>query len=235
MQSHWTAIGLDAQFPAETAHPVVLEDFGLAVWRSAEGELQAWEDRCPHRGMRLSFGFVRGDALTCLYHGWSFGAEGQCRRIPAHPELEPPQTICATAYPVATFRGLVFTTLRAAGAAPGDDGGFWARLRGAFAPEKEWFPIRSIFATADHDAARSALANGALGVEWAAVGDIASAVDADWHGHGRVTLGLQRVSGGKTAIHASSDIADPALRAEIAGRLTRLRRGLESRQKGETP
>lgn len=27
------------------------------------------EDRCPHRGMKMSFA-VRGDHIACLYHGW---------------------------------------------------------------------------------------------------------------------------------------------------------------------
>ena len=42
----------------------------IVLWRDGAGKVHALEDRCPHRGMRLSFGFVRGDALNCLYHGW---------------------------------------------------------------------------------------------------------------------------------------------------------------------
>ena len=44
-----------------------------------------WEDRCPHRGMRLSMGFVRSDRIACLYHGWQYGTDGHCLYIPAHP------------------------------------------------------------------------------------------------------------------------------------------------------
>ena len=55
----------------------------VVVWRGQDGAVRAWADRCPHRGMRLSFGYVRGSALTCVYHGWSFGAGaepgGRCR------------------------------------------------------------------------------------------------------------------------------------------------------------
>ena len=43
--------------------------------------------------MRLSHGFVRGEALSCIYHGWSYGQAGNCLRIPAHPGLAPPETI----------------------------------------------------------------------------------------------------------------------------------------------
>ncbi|AVC46010.1 rieske domain protein (plasmid) [Rhizobium leguminosarum bv. viciae] len=43
--------------------------------------------------MRLSHGFVRGETLSCIYHGWSYGQAGNCLRIPAHPGLTPPETI----------------------------------------------------------------------------------------------------------------------------------------------
>ena len=75
----------------------ILCEAELAVWRSASGRIAAWRDRCPHRGMRLSHGFVRGESLNCIYHGWTYGADGACRRIPAHPEVVPPATIRADA------------------------------------------------------------------------------------------------------------------------------------------
>jgi len=59
----------------------------LVVWRSASGVLSAWENRCPHRGMRLSHGFVRGESLACAYHGWHFECSGRCHYIPAHPDF----------------------------------------------------------------------------------------------------------------------------------------------------
>lgn len=65
----------------------------LVVWRSASGHLSAWPDRCPHRGMRLSHGFVRGETLACIYHGWVYGTSGVCQHVPAHPALVPPAAI----------------------------------------------------------------------------------------------------------------------------------------------
>jgi Rieske [2Fe-2S] domain len=35
----------------------------VVVWRGQDGKVHAWEDWCPHRGMRLSFGFARGKSL----------------------------------------------------------------------------------------------------------------------------------------------------------------------------
>ena len=84
----------------------------IVVWRDLEGDSHVWEDRCPHRGMRLSFGFVRGSQIACLYHGWHFDTEGQCRYIPAHPDLTPPQTIKVWRYQSAERFGLIWTTGR---------------------------------------------------------------------------------------------------------------------------
>lgn len=94
----WVAVGLSVDIPAGTVVPRRVNDTDLAIWCSAAGVFHAWGDRCPHRGMRLSHGFVRGETLSCIYHGWQYGADGACRYIPAHPQLEPPKTICAKSY-----------------------------------------------------------------------------------------------------------------------------------------
>ena len=80
----------------------------LAIWRSASGVISAWENRCPHRGMRLSHGFVRGESLACAYHGWHYGCDGACNKIPAHPELEPPESIQVNSFSVQEHRGIVW-------------------------------------------------------------------------------------------------------------------------------
>lgn len=111
----WIPIALGPNVPAGTAAPVTVAATEIALWRGASGAVHAWRDRCPHRGMRLSFGFVRGDDLVCLYHGWRYRSDGGCRSIPAHPDLEPPKSICADVYPCIEKGGLVWMRLRDAG------------------------------------------------------------------------------------------------------------------------
>lgn len=72
--TNWVPIALGKDVPAGTTRSAMLEDRALVIWRGADGEAHVWEDRCPHRGMRLSFGFVRENALNCLYHGWQYGS-----------------------------------------------------------------------------------------------------------------------------------------------------------------
>ena len=35
-------------------------------------QLFAWVDRCPHAGAPLRIGKLRGEELTCAWHGWTF-------------------------------------------------------------------------------------------------------------------------------------------------------------------
>ncbi len=68
--------------------------------------------------MRLSHGFVRGEALSCIYHGWRYGNDGQCLAIPAHPDLEPPKTIRVETYPVVEQDGVIWIGRRGATGSP---------------------------------------------------------------------------------------------------------------------
>lgn len=100
----------------------------LVVWRAGNGEIAAWDNRCPHRGMALSHGFVRGNHLACLYHGWHYDGAGACSYIPAHPDLEPPATIRAARFSVQEAGGVIW--VRTDGAAtPGDVPEGFAPLR----------------------------------------------------------------------------------------------------------
>jgi phenylpropionate dioxygenase-like ring-hydroxylating dioxygenase large terminal subunit len=56
------------------------EDFVL--YRDRQGRVNALEDRCPHRQVKLSAGQVVGDNLECAYHGWQFDALGTCAHVP---------------------------------------------------------------------------------------------------------------------------------------------------------
>ncbi|MEM9602898.1 MAG: Rieske (2Fe-2S) protein [Pseudomonadota bacterium] len=83
----------------------------VAVWRAQDETVHCVDNRCPHRGMRLSFGFVRGNRLNCLYHGWQYGTNGICQYIPAHPELTPPPSLRVPTLPCCDSGGLVWINL----------------------------------------------------------------------------------------------------------------------------
>jgi phenylpropionate dioxygenase-like ring-hydroxylating dioxygenase large terminal subunit len=57
----------------------------LVCFRDQAGGVVCLQDRCPHRSTPLSQGRVVQGRLQCRYHGWEFGAEGRCQRIPVLP------------------------------------------------------------------------------------------------------------------------------------------------------
>ncbi|WP_026614992.1 Rieske 2Fe-2S domain-containing protein [Ensifer aridi] len=107
----WTPVALSADLPAGTVMPARTPAGPIALWRSQSGHAAASADRCPHRGMRLSHGFVRGEALSCIYHGWSYARPGNCLRIPAHPGLTPPETIRVATHEVEESGGVIWVAV----------------------------------------------------------------------------------------------------------------------------
>lgn len=124
----WVCVGTSVGLLPQQVQRVLAEGHDIAVWRGNDGRVRAWQNRCPHRGMRLSFGFVRDNRLTCLYHGWTYNGEGACVSIPAHPQLTPPKTITTTAYQCAENAGLIWVASAGIEALPIIDGG-WCGAR----------------------------------------------------------------------------------------------------------
>jgi nitrite reductase/ring-hydroxylating ferredoxin subunit len=84
----------------------------IALWREDSGNVNAWANRCPHRGVRLSIGINTGSELRCRYHGWRFAAgTGQCTFIPAHPNQKPASTMHATLYRAVERHDYVWVSL----------------------------------------------------------------------------------------------------------------------------
>lgn len=139
----WHAVSLSNGIEPGRSAGTRLFDKEIVLWRDADGVAHAWEDRCPHRGMRLSFGFVRGSHIACLYHGWQYDTEGHCRFIPAHPDLKVPATIRVTTYLCRERLGMVWMCNSRATAAS----------VGLALPERRVTPVRSIYADCPFDAA----------------------------------------------------------------------------------
>lgn len=108
----WHPVAASADLPVGHVYQTRLKGRSLAIWRSADGEVNIWEDRCPHRGVRFSIGSAVGNELRCQYHAWRFASgSGACTLIPAHPEQKPAAAIRATTFAAAEQGGLVWTDL----------------------------------------------------------------------------------------------------------------------------
>ena len=82
----WIAVAHAAEIPDNAPVQVLVAGEAWVITRM-DGQLTAFEDRCPHRNSPLSAGSVnRADdgspRLTCAVHGWRFDVTGQCDLMP---------------------------------------------------------------------------------------------------------------------------------------------------------
>lgn len=182
LEAGWVPVALSASIEPGTSAGAVVEGKEIVVWRDNSGKAHVWEDRCPHRGMRLSFGFVRGDHIACLYHGWQYDTAGQCRYIPAHPTLEVPQTIKVPTYSAEEKYGIVWATADSGTSLPDIDGA------------GDVAPVRSLYVKR---AARDVIAV----LEKTGAGDFNANVGVLALGDDTLLLAIQAISSVKTAIH----------------------------------
>ncbi|MGH1444559.1 MAG: nitrite reductase small subunit NirD [Cognatishimia sp.] len=71
----WLDIGSLDDIPVLGARIVKTAVGCVAVFRTAEDEVFATSDRCPHKGGPLSEGIVHGKSVTCPLHNWVFSLE----------------------------------------------------------------------------------------------------------------------------------------------------------------
>jgi nitrite reductase (NADH) small subunit len=93
MNAHmkWTAIGNISDIPRRGARCVNTPMGKIAVFRTADDQVFAVDDQCPHKKGPLSQGIVHGTSVTCPLHNWVISLEtgeaqgqdtGKTRTIP---------------------------------------------------------------------------------------------------------------------------------------------------------
>ncbi|MBE7380965.1 MAG: aromatic ring-hydroxylating dioxygenase subunit alpha [Leptolyngbya sp. SIO1E4] len=87
---------------------IVLWGEAIVLFRDANDHIQALEDRCPHRQVRLSQGNVIEGELECIYHGWRFNTLGHCTQVPYLAENQKLPTCTIRTYPVKEQDGFIW-------------------------------------------------------------------------------------------------------------------------------
>ena len=108
LRRFWQPVALSESVQNGKAKAVRLFGEDLALYRGESGHPYLVEGRCAHRLTLLHTGWVRGEHIRCMYHGWNYNGQGQCVERPA----EPPGTessIRIAAYPVKEYCGVIFT------------------------------------------------------------------------------------------------------------------------------
>ena len=77
----------------------------IVVWRDERGQINVVEDRCPHRGARLSKGRVQGGRITCIYHGLQLDGDGVITATPPTPDCPFVGRKAIKSYPCRELKG----------------------------------------------------------------------------------------------------------------------------------
>jgi 5,5'-dehydrodivanillate O-demethylase oxygenase subunit len=116
MRRFWHPIYRAEEIQVAQAKPIQIMSEHFTLYRGETGAPHVVEFRCPHRGTQLSAGWVEGDSIRCMYHGWCFNDTGQCTEQPAE-EKSFAAKIRIRSYPTREYLGLIFAYF-GAGEAP---------------------------------------------------------------------------------------------------------------------
>jgi len=107
LRRFWTAIHRSEDLAKGQAKPIriLCEDFTL--YRGESGTARVIDQRCPHRGALLHLGWIEGEDIRCVYHGWKFDCTGQCVEQPAE-EAGFARKVALRTYPTREYLGQIF-------------------------------------------------------------------------------------------------------------------------------
>ena len=81
----------------------------IVAWRDSQGNLSVMGDQCPHRGVALSAGKLKGECIQCPFHGFEYDTSGNCKLVPANGRsAEPPKALHVKTYPTREAHGFIY-------------------------------------------------------------------------------------------------------------------------------
>jgi 5,5'-dehydrodivanillate O-demethylase len=118
LRKFWQPVYVGRDLAPGSMVPIQVMNEWFTLYRGESGTAHVVGYRCPHRNTQLSPGWVRGDAVQCLYHGWTFDASGACIARPGEQPPGPCAHVSLPAYPTHEHRGLIYAFLGTGEAPP---------------------------------------------------------------------------------------------------------------------
>jgi len=103
---NWFAVALSDEVQPGKVIGVPFMGGRLAVFRRDDGSVVALSARCAHIGADLAAGDVVDGCLRCMFHHFTYGADGVCTSIPSGGRIPPSARVHS--FPVAESVGLVW-------------------------------------------------------------------------------------------------------------------------------
>jgi len=107
LRRFWQPVCRSEDLAKEHAVPIRIMSEDFTLYRGESGQPYVVASRCAHRGAQLSTGWVEGDCIRCMYHGWKYEGSGRCVEQPGEEEGFAAK-IKIRSYPAQEYLGLVF-------------------------------------------------------------------------------------------------------------------------------
>ncbi|HLQ24947.1 MAG TPA: aromatic ring-hydroxylating dioxygenase subunit alpha [Acidiferrobacterales bacterium] len=82
----WNYLALEAELPEPGDYKTTfVGDAPIVVTRAADGSLNAFVNRCAHRGAAVcvdAYGHSKNKIFTCVYHAWVYDLKGDLKGLP---------------------------------------------------------------------------------------------------------------------------------------------------------
>jgi 5,5'-dehydrodivanillate O-demethylase len=108
LRRFWHPIALSRDIAPTAAKSVCILGENLTLYRGASGQPYLVGARCAHRRTLLHTGWVVGDEIRCMYHGWQYDGRGHCTARPAEEDAVPLSRISIAGYALYEYAGLIF-------------------------------------------------------------------------------------------------------------------------------
>lgn len=84
IENQWYVVLESSQVQAGKLFGVKRLNKDLVFYRNSDGAVVCMEDKCSHRGAKLSIGELSNNCVKCPFHGFEFNSDGECVKIPAN-------------------------------------------------------------------------------------------------------------------------------------------------------
>src|SRR5215470_15867903 len=107
LRKFWHPVAPSDSVQPNSAQGLRIMGEDLTLYRGQSGKPYLVGGRCAHRGTELHTGWVQGEDIRCIYHGWKYDGAGQCTEAPAEGAATAAK-IRIAAYPTREYTGLIF-------------------------------------------------------------------------------------------------------------------------------
>jgi 5,5'-dehydrodivanillate O-demethylase len=107
LRQFWHPVAVSHGVKPGAARPLRVMGEDLTLYRGESGHPYIVGGQCAHRRTQLHTGWVQGEEIRCMYHGWKYRGTGQCMEAPAEGPAAAAR-IRIAGYSVKEYCGLIF-------------------------------------------------------------------------------------------------------------------------------